>query len=278
MKIVYSSDCLNYSQVDHPESPRRVSSIYEMIRDDYDFVTPESASDSVILETHSVRLFESIRDGAFSDPDTPVFPDIFNLAKLAAGSAVRAMEIALAGESTFSLMRPPGHHAGHDNLSGFCYFNNIAIAVTQALKRVEKIAIIDFDCHHGDGTENIFTGDGRVLFLSTHESPLFPGTGLESHDNCLNYTFPSGATETDYLPVFELALEKVRAFNPDLIAVSAGFDAHKGQPIANMMFETETFGAIAKLIASLDKPTFSVLEGGYCNELAASVREYLKHI
>lgn len=278
MTIIHSPDCLNYSQPGHPESPGRVSSIVELIKDDYQFITPTAASDEVILETHTALLLESIRAGSFNDPDTPTYPNIHHLAKLAVGAAVRAMECALAGESAFSLMRPPGHHAGKDCLSGFCYLNNIAIAVTQALKCLDKVAIIDFDCHHGDGTEDIFFGNERVLYVSTHESPLFPGTGLATQGNCLNYPLPAGTTESDYLPVFESALERVGEFNPDLIAVSAGFDSHKGQPIANMLFETETFGTIAKMITELRKPTFSVLEGGYCDQLAASVREYLRNI
>ncbi len=275
MRIVYSPQCLSYSQPGHPESPERVSAIYELLKDAYEFAAPEPILENVLLETHTRRLIDTLKSGSFYDSDTPAYPHIYETARLSVGAAVRAMELALGGESAFSLSRPPGHHAGRDYLGGFCYLNNVATAVTQALKRIEKVAIIDFDCHHGDGTEDIFFGNERVLFVSLHESPLFPGTGLSSRGNCLNYTLQAGTTETDYLPAFDSALEQVSKFDADLIAVSAGFDAHEGQPIANLQLATESFGKIGQRIVALKKPTFSVLEGGYCSELAVSVREYL---
>jgi len=275
MRIVYSPQCLSYSQPGHPESPERVRSIYDALKNAYEFVAPNAVSEETLIETHTERLIETLKSGAFYDSDTPAYPHIYEFARLSVGAAVTAMEMTLDGEDAFSLSRPPGHHAGRDYLGGFCYLNNIAVAVTQALKRVEKVAIIDFDCHHGDGTEDIFFGNERVLFVSLHESPLFPGTGLASRGNCLNYTVQAGTTDDDYFPVFDSALEQVSEFNADLIAVSAGFDAHKGQPIANLQLETGSFGKIGQRIAALNKPTLSALEGGYCSELAPSVREYL---
>lgn len=276
MKVVYSERCQDFGSPGHPERPERVRSIAQLIHDDYEFLSPEPATDELILAAHSARLLTAVSTGAFSDPDTPAYESIFDLALLSAGAAVKSAELALDGATAFSLMRPPGHHAGRDFLGGFCYFNNIAIAALEALKRVARVAIIDFDCHHGNGTQDVFRGNDRVLYVSLHESPLFPGTGLATVDNCLNYPLPPGTDETAYLPVFDEALERVSEFEPALIAISAGFDSHRADPLTTMRLETASFGKIGSRIVALDKPTFSVLEGGYSGELADSVRTYLR--
>ncbi len=278
MKIVYSDRCLGYEKPGHPESPERVRSIYEFIKDRYDFVGPGEITDEMILAVHTQRLFDSVREGTFVDPDTPNFSDILDLARFSAAAAVTAADIALNGEPAFSLMRPPGHHAGRDSLEGFCYFNNIAVATLHALSQIDKVAIVDFDCHHGNGTQDIFLGDERVRYVSTHESPLYPGTGGESKQNCLNYPLPAGTDEEAFMSVFDEAMGRVREFVPDLVAVSAGFDSYRGDPLTRMSLEITTFEKIGQAIRELHKPTFAVLEGGYSAQLKECVRAFLEQL
>lgn len=200
---------------------------------------------------------------------------MFEYALLSCGAAIKAQELVLNKEFAFSLMRPPGHHAARDSAGGFCYFNNIAVAVSKALDTVKKVAIIDIDCHHGNGTQDIFLGEERVLYISLHQSPLYPGTGLKSIKNCLNFPLPSGTDEEEYLNIFKEAIEEAKNFSPQLIAVSAGFDTYKNDPLTNFNLEKETYTKISNLISSLKKPAFSVLEGGYSSELAECVEQYL---
>lgn len=279
--IVFSQKCLDYGQSGHPESPERVENSYIFLKDKgFEFVEPEPCSEEDLLLVHSQQMIESVKSGNFFDPDTPNFPQIFEIAKLSAGGAIRACRIALKNKISFSLLRPPGHHATKNNVGGFCYFNNIAIAVKKVLEespeQSRRIAIIDIDCHHGNGTEDIFLGDGRVLYVSLHQSPLYPGTGLSSHKNCLNFPLPAGTGEKKYLEMLDNALVEVKKFNPKLIAVSAGFDTYKLDPIANIDLETTSYRKIAERIKSLGKPVFSVLEGGYSQDLPLCIYEYLR--
>jgi acetoin utilization deacetylase AcuC-like enzyme len=183
----------------------------------------------------------------------------------------------VAGEPALSLMRPPGHHAGRDNVMGFCYFNNIAIAVARLLAehKLQRVAILDFDCHHGNGTEEIFRGDDRVLFVSLHQSPCYPGTGLEHAGNCLNYPLPPLTGPGRFLEAIDDALRRIVAFAPEVLAVSAGFDAFKDDPITQMALEVETYHEIARRLAALRVRTFAVLEGGYAVEFASCVEAFV---
>jgi acetoin utilization deacetylase AcuC-like enzyme len=221
-------------------------------------------------------LVEQVKNGEFLDADTPNSKRMFEYALLSAGAAIQAQEIALHKEYAFSLMRPPGHHASRNSAGGFCYFNNIAVAVSKALDTVERVAIIDIDCHHGNGTQDIFLGNKRVLYVSLHQSPLYPGTGLKSEENCLNLPLSPGTGQEEYLTEFKKAIEEVKKFSPRLIAVSAGFDTYKADPLTNLNLEKETYAKISGLISALKKPTFSVLEGGYnVFELPECIEQYL---
>ena len=199
------------------------------------------------------------------------------LARLAAGAAVQAAKAAVAGRPAFSLMRPPGHHACRDRVMGFCYFNNIAVAVAELLAemRLDRVAILDFDCHHGNGTEDIFRGEDRVRFVSLHQSPCYPGTGLATQQNCFNYPLPPGTESAEFLATLQRALETVAAFEPEVLAVSAGFDMFRKDPITDMALEVETFGAAGRLIGQWSGPTFAVLEGGYAEELPQCIHAFL---
>ena len=276
MKIVFSNKCLEYSQAGHPESPERVRASHAYLKDKFEFVPPGEIEEGDILLVHSQSLLDSVKIGRFYDGDSPSYPDIFAYARLSAGAAVTASEIALKGDLSLSLLRPPGHHAGRDFLGGFCYFNNVAIAVAKALQQVNKAAIIDFDCHHGNGTQDIFLGEQNVLYVSLHQSPLYPGTGLTPEENCLNFPLPAGTDEPTYMTTFNKAMEAIYRFDPDLVAVSAGFDTYKGDPLAGLRLEKSTYEKIGRAIRELGKPLFAVLEGGYSDDLPECIHNFLK--
>jgi acetoin utilization deacetylase AcuC-like enzyme len=287
MVILYSPRCLDYAAAGHPESPDRVrSAVAQLQKEFHTWLLPAPCTDEDILRVHTRELLNAVRLGAFTDADTPVFPEIFDLAKLSAGAAIGAAEHALGGQSAFSLMRPPGHHTERNRVMGFCYLNNIAIAVAKALhfsSRVRRAAILDFDCHHGNGTEDIFRGDKRVLFVSLHQSPCYPGTGLTTQGNCLNFPLPPGTRPEQFLATLDEGLNRIRNFQPDLLAVSAGFDSYKDDPITSMDLEIETFYEIGRRIADVAQPApnapalpcFAVLEGGYSREFARCVEAFV---
>jgi acetoin utilization deacetylase AcuC-like enzyme len=278
VKIIFSKRCLEYESHGHPESPERLRCIYNHLKEKkFEFVEAKSCQEEDILRVHSPRLLKMIREAKFSDPDTPTIEGIYEYALLSAGASLKAQEIAINNEYAFSLMRPPGHHASRDKLGGFCYFNNIAIAVSKALNRVKKVAIIDIDCHHGNGTQDIFLGNDRVLYISLHQFPLYPGTGRKSQKNCLNFPLSAETDEENYLKVLKEALKEVKIFDPEVLAISAGFDTYKDDPLTNLNLEKESYYKISSLLACLNKPAFSVLEGGYkIPEIAACIEEYLR--
>jgi acetoin utilization deacetylase AcuC-like enzyme len=280
MKIFYSPKCLTYSQPGHPESPARTQYSYEYLeKQGYAFSDPQPCTESDILLAHSPDLLESVKKESFLDFDTPAYAGIYDIARLSAGSAIDAARTCLTGsEMAFSLMRPPGHHAAKNELGGFCYFNNIAIACLNALRdfeNVNNVAIVDFDCHHGNGTEDIMLGKKEALYLSLHQSPLYPGTGQRSMDNCINYPLSASTTPEQFLAALDEGLKRIEEFGPDLLAVSAGFDSYKLDPITNLTLELSTYKAIGEMLSKLQKPTFSILEGGYSKDLPECVHNYL---
>ncbi|HAH22019.1 MAG: hypothetical protein A2Y00_07865 [Omnitrophica WOR_2 bacterium GWF2_43_52] len=276
MKIIFSPQCLKYENPGHPESPLRVKLAYQFLKQKgLTFIEPAPCKEEDVLAVHSQGLLDAVQSGQFSDADTPNLKGIFEHASLAAGSAIQAQERALKGENAFSLMRPPGHHAGKDTLGGFCYFNNIAIAMKKALKKVKKGAILDLDCHHGNGTQDIFLGNERVLYVSLHQSPLYPGTGLESEENCLNYPLPAGTDGKRYLATLAQALKNIKAFDPELLGISLGFDTYREDPLTNFGLEIAAYRDIGALIKELSIAGFGVLEGGYSQRLGECILEFL---
>jgi len=276
MEIIFSQKCLGYAAARHPESPARVESSYAYLKErGFSFIEPEAAKEEELLLVHTSGLVESVKKLSFSDPDTPALEGIFDYARLAVGSAIKAMELALEGSPAFSLMRPPGHHSGRDFLGGFCYFNNLAVACQKAIISGERVAILDIDCHHGNGTQDIFLGKKNVLYVSLHQVPLYPGTGLESQDNCLNYPLKPGTTQDEYLAVLQKAMAEIKKFSPRLLAVSAGFDTYAQDPLANIGLEKESYRKIKELILAAKINYFCVLEGGYSDDLKYCIREFL---
>jgi acetoin utilization deacetylase AcuC-like enzyme len=280
MKVVFSKECLEYDSPGHPESSGRIRSIYEFMKKfkKFEFVKPEECERKDLLLVHSEKMIDTIKHGNFVNYETPPLPNIYRYAKLSVGGAILSMDLALKEGSSFSLMRPPGHHAGKENFEGFCYFNNLAIAVMKALKGVKKVGILDVDCHHGNGSQEIFLGKPKVIYVSLHQYGLFyPGTGKYSEGNCYNYPLESGTGEGEYLDKLEVGLEKIRKFDPGLIAVSAGFDTFEGDPLAGLKLEIGTYAKISEMISELGKPRFAVLEGGYSEKLPECVYSFLKN-
>ena len=268
LKIVFSPRCLEYQQPGHPESPNRVVETYRFLKEkNFEFTEPAPCDENDILSVHTKTLLEKVKTGKFFDADTPNLPNIFYYAKLSAGGAMQAARLALTGQPAFSLMRPPGHHAGKNELGGFCYFNNLAIAIESVIKKAKRIAIVDIDAHHGQGTEEIFFDRTDVLYLSLHQVGIYPGTGLTSYKNCLNFPLLPGTGPEEYLTKLDQGLREVKKFKAKLIAVSAGFDTYKNDPLVSLNLELETYLEIGQKLAKLKLPLFAVLEGGYSQDL-----------
>lgn len=289
MWIVHSPRCLEYAAPGHPESPERVRATVAALQEfEHTWLVPSPCDDNDLLRVHSPVMLRAVKQGRFSDADTPFFPNIYDLARLSAGATILAAETALEHGPAFALMRPPGHHAERDRPMGFCYFNNIAVAVARLFDKhgLQRVAILDFDCHHGNGTEGIFAGDPRVLYASLHQSPCYPGTGLDSFDNSLNYPLPAGIGPEEFLEAFDDALARLRTFMPQVLAISAGFDSYEGDPITQMGLKVETFGEIGARIREFCSqtagrsdallPAFATLEGGYSDALPQCVVAFLQ--
>jgi acetoin utilization deacetylase AcuC-like enzyme len=259
MKIIWHTKCLEYGAPGHPESPERLKRAYEFLSaQGYEFVLAEPAAEADLLRVHSERHLEDVKKLRFYDPDSPRYPNIFEYAALSAGAAIQAMRV-----NGFSLMRPPGHHAARERVAGFCYFNNIAIAVRASGK---KTLIVDIDGHHGDGTQAIFLGDPQVIYLSLHSFPNYPGTGLRSEQNCYNYPLPFDCGDEVYLQTLDDALKAIDLNGVEQIAISAGFDTYYKDPLASLGLTTEGYFRVGERLRKLGLPMFGVLEGGYCVE------------
>jgi acetoin utilization deacetylase AcuC-like enzyme len=263
MFVIFSNKCLSYNWPGHIESPKRVETALHFLESRYEFLEPESASEKDLLSVHSkeyIDIIKNAKPGDYFDGDTPAPNNIYDYAILSVGGALLA-----AQKNGFSLMRPPGHHAGINGKAmgastlGFCYFNNISIAVR---KMNEKTLIIDIDGHHGNGTQEIFQGDQKITFISLHRYPTYPGTGLRSQGNCLNFPLPHSTGDRLYLETLDSALNQVEIENIERIAISAGFDAHEGD-LASLNLTSECYRKIGEKIGELGKPVFCVLEGGY---------------
>jgi acetoin utilization deacetylase AcuC-like enzyme len=262
-KIVFSEKCLGYGSF-HIEGPQRVKAAHEILAaKGYEFLEPEAASEEDLLRVHDSEYIWNLKKGLVEDPDTPANENIYEFARLSTGGAILAAKI-----NGFSLTRPPGHHAGRSGAAlgvytrGFCYVNNIAVAV----KALGKPALIlDVDGHHGNGTQEIFQGDEKVTYVSLHRFPHYPGTGLASEGNCLNFPLPADCGEQVFLETLDRALGMVDLGGVEVVAVSAGFDTHKGD-LASLGLTEKSYGKIGFRIRALRKPAFFVLEGGYKGE------------
>jgi acetoin utilization deacetylase AcuC-like enzyme len=240
------------------------------------------AEEEALAAVHDPAYLDHLREisaagGGYLSLDTAVGENSWEAASLASGAACSAVESVLAGETAFAVVRPPGHHAGRDYGMGFCLTNHAAVAAGHALSRgLERVAILDWDVHHGNGTQDIFYSDGRVLYLSSHQSPFYPGTGRadevgegEGLGFTANVPLPAGSGEDVYAAVFSGVFGPVlHEFGPELVLVSAGFDAHAEDLLGGMALGSEAFGRFSAMINHLcgevgAPPPAFVLEGGY---------------
>ncbi|MBI1885360.1 MAG: histone deacetylase [Chloroflexi bacterium] len=287
---VYDPLYLEHGVSGHPESPARLQAIISHLQEsgllDKLVEVPARDASSADLElVHSWELVAHVRakaeeDGGWLDADTYVGPNSYAVALRAVGGCLAASEAVLNGEidCAFCLVRPPGHHATPTKAMGFCLFNNVAIVAKDALERrgVERIAVVDFDVHHGNGTQDAFYADPRVLYFSTHQYPFYPGSGYwaetgegDARGTTVNVPLPRGSGDEEYIRAYrEVCAPVVRRFRPRLLLVSAGFDAHFADPLAQMLLSVRGYYEIASLLRSLAEElcegrVLFALEGGY---------------
>jgi acetoin utilization deacetylase AcuC-like enzyme len=282
MKIISDELCTGYSRSGHPERPARISQTQLRLRTQTEvaitWAEPGPVGDAALLRAHSPEHVARLSVPEDFDADTPFHAGIAEYARTSVGAALEALRCARLGEMVFSLMRPPGHHATHRSAMGFCYLNNIAIAVLEALATgAKRVAVYDFDVHHGNGTEDILLNRPGTAFFSIHQSPCYPGTGLGNvGQNCFNFPVPPNTPREQYRATFSTAFEQLKKFKPDLVAVSAGFDAYAHDPLAQEALEAEDFYWLGKSFRSLSLPMLSLLEGGYSRDLPELIFAYLK--
>ena len=304
---IYDPFYLKHQTEPHPENPGRLTAINRKLAGSpiYKHLTlldPRKATEDEISLNHGKDYVREVHqrcaDGAtcLDGGDTVVCRDSFEAALLSAGAGLTAVDQVTEGtcDNVFCAVRPPGHHAEDSRAMGFCLFNNAAISAryAQTHKGLDRIFIFDWDVHHGNGTQHSFYSDSSVFYCSIHQYPFYPGTGGDDETgtgdglgSTLNFPMPAGSQDADYLAVIENNLiPKIIKFNPDLIIISAGFDAHQNDPLANMEISTACFGAMTKLIQAAAKEVcqgrlISMLEGGYDhNALGDSVVSHLDNL
>jgi acetoin utilization deacetylase AcuC-like enzyme len=271
----------------HPERPQRAE-VMDVVAGEFrarggEVVAPRQATHEQLARVHDVEYLKRISETAGQalalDPDTFTSPETHEIALLAAGAAVDAVERVMGGRHkvAFAMVRPPGHHAERRRAMGFCFYNNIAVAAAHARTLgANRVVIVDYDVHHGNGTQHMFESNPNVLYVSTHQYPFYPGTGAVDETGVgagtgftVNLPLEAGATDADYRVVFaEVVLPVVRQFRPDLVLVSAGFDAHERDPLANMRLTTGAFAAMTmelRVVAGecCDERMMLITEGGY---------------
>lgn len=282
MKIFADPDCATYSHAGHPERPERILATMRYLQEQtllpITWAKPSEAPLEALLRAHTPEHLARLREPEDFDSDTPYYPNIRDFAVKSAGAALDALTACLAGESVFSLMRPPGHHATGTRAMGFCYLSNVAIAALEALSRgCKSVAVLDFDVHHGNGTEAILVNQPGAWFASIHQHPCYPGTGTRNvGHNCYNFPVPPQTHRSEYRAILTSALEHLKQLRPSLLAISAGFDAFARDPLAQQMLEEEDFYWIGQSLRRCGIPVLSVLEGGYSHELPQLVFAYVR--
>ena len=283
----------------HPERPDRLNAVIELLKQkadwkDYDHLSPVPATEEQLSAVHTSDHIAALRrvceagGGMLDEGDTHAVRESFDIARLASGAVVVGVDAVLARRSSaaFCAVRPPGHHATANRPMGFCLFNNVAIGIRYAQKnyKISKVAVVDWDVHHGNGTQEIFYNDPSILFISLHQYPFWPGTGARSERGkgpgegfTLNIPLPAGTGEERYVRAFrEEVLPAIVDFSPELLMISAGFDAHRDDPLGGMKLTEESFAKFTRLL-QIGVPIVSVLEGGYnLKALASSVQAHLR--
>ena len=280
MIIVHDLSCTEYSRAGHPERPQRILQSAPLLKQrhaEWEWRQPNDATEEMLLRAHSPEHLDRIRAASDDfDVDTPAYPKIYDYALRAAGAAVDVARNAINGNAAFSLMRPPGHHATRDRAMGFCFFSNISVAALDALANgAERIAIWDFDAHHGNGTEAIVARNPQIAFASIHQFPAYPGTGGRSFDNIHNFPIAPYTPRAEHVRAVERALQTLLEFKPDLLLVSAGFDAYSGDPLVQMSLEADDFATFGKWLGKCRVPVGAILEGGYSDDLPILIDAFL---
>jgi acetoin utilization deacetylase AcuC-like enzyme len=279
---------------EHPERPERLVAISKALeasdlRDRVRRIAARPATDEEILRVHTDDYLHDLEKrmgpnvaspSGWIDPDTYYGAGSFEAARNAAGATIDIAKRVLAGQrdNGFALVRPPGHHASRGRAMGFCLFNNIAIAAMAARATGARVAIVDIDVHHGNGTEDVFLGDPSLLFISTHQYPFYPGTGAAivtgdgmASGTKINVPLPQGSGGPEYRLAFaKVVLPALRRYAPDLILVSAGFDTHARDPLAGMSLVEDDYAEMVRMLLDVQPKTALVLEGGYNLEALAS--------
>jgi len=285
--LITSDTYQNHNTGDgHPEKIDRVTAVIDNFKklDNKNLIwkKPSKFDRSLLEITHNSDYINFVEKSfpkkglSFLDGDTIVSPGSKEATSDAVGSIIAAIDGVQNNEfkNAFCAVRPPGHHAEKNKAMGFCIYNNVAVGANYLIDKhkLNKIAIIDFDVHHGNGTQNIFYDNKKVLYISTHQFPYYPGSGTEQekgkYNNIFNVPLPAGTTSEEYLSAYEFVLKKINEFKPEFILISAGFDAHKNDPLAQFQLESKDFYEITKRTLELSKlycdgKVVSILEGGY---------------
>ncbi len=298
--LITSDTYQNHNTGDgHPEKIDRVAVVIDNFKklDNKKLIwkKPNKFEISFLIKTHTSNYIDQVNKSFpkkgynFLDGDTIVSPGSKDASKDAVGSIITAIDGVQNKEfkNAFCAVRPPGHHAEKEKAMGFCIFNNVAVGANYLIEKYKynKIAIIDFDVHHGNGTQDIFYDNEKVLFISTHQYPYYPGSGSEKEkgnfNNVLNIPLEAGTSAEKYLNAYENVLNKVREFKPEFLLFSAGFDAHIDDPLAQLQLSSEDFYKITKRTLEISKPfcngnVVSILEGGY--DLKALQESTKRHV
>ena len=282
----------------HPEQPKRVSAVINKLRkrDNLLWIKSEKFDQKILKKVHGSDYIESVENSfpsnglKFLDGDTIISPGSKKATYDAVGSIIKAVDGVQSKKfkNAFCAVRPPGHHSEKNKAMGFCIFNNAAIGAQYLIEKYNynRIAIIDFDVHHGNGTQDIFYNNKKVLYISTHQYPFYPGTGSENEkgkfNNIFNIPLPAGTSSENYFEAYNHVLKKIDQFRPEFLIFSAGFDAHQDDPLAQFKLKSGDFYEITRrtlLTANkyINKKVVSILEGGYdLNALAESADEHIK--
>ena len=282
----------------HPERPDRVSVVIENLKKNKKLIwkKPLKFDAKYLKIAHKSDYIDEVENSFpkkglhFLDGDTIVSPGSRKASSDAVASIITAIDSVQNKEfkNVFCPVRPPGHHAEKDKAMGFCIYNNVAVGAHYLIEKykLNKIAIVDFDVHHGNGTQNIFYDNEKVLYISTHQYPFYPGTGANNekgkHSNILNIPLPAGTNSEEYMNAYEHVLKKLKEFKPEFLLFSAGFDAHQDDPLAQFKLKSKDFYDITKrtlkvINKSINNKVVSILEGGYdLNALKESSEYHLK--